>query len=119
MIGFTGPILCPAVLRLLPGHKQMSSRAAAPVAWHESSLPRSYNLRVTPEKKKPQVRGFKEEERCQRPSSFVMSDTPVEVQFTSAGCLNYPCRTPVARLVALRDTMVFAQLGVFRIGPRN
>jgi Protein of unknown function (DUF3768) len=23
-----------------------------------------------------------------------MSDTPVEVQFTSAGCLNYPCRTP-------------------------
>ena len=21
-------------------------------------------------------------------------DTPVEVQFTSAGCLNYPCRTP-------------------------
>src|SRR5215207_2873439 len=30
-----------------------------------------------------------------RPSSFVMSDTPVEVQFTSAGCLNYPCRTPI------------------------
>jgi transposase len=29
-----------------------------------------------------------------RPSAFVMSDTPVEVQFTSAGCLNYPCRTP-------------------------
>jgi hypothetical protein len=24
-----------------------------------------------------------------------MSDTPVEVQFTSAGCLNYPCRTPL------------------------
>jgi hypothetical protein len=23
-----------------------------------------------------------------------MSDTPVEVQFTPAGCLNYPCRTP-------------------------
>jgi hypothetical protein len=23
-----------------------------------------------------------------------MSDTPVEVQFTSVGCLNYPCRTP-------------------------
>ena len=21
-------------------------------------------------------------------------NTPVEVQFTSAGCLNYPCRTP-------------------------
>jgi hypothetical protein len=32
-----------------------------------------------------------------RPSTFVMSDTPVEVQFTSAGCLNYPCRTPVKR----------------------
>src|SRR5262249_2731008 len=30
-----------------------------------------------------------------RPSSFVMCNTPVEVQFTSAGCLNYPCRTPV------------------------
>jgi hypothetical protein len=29
-----------------------------------------------------------------RPASFVMSDTPVEVQFTSAECLNYPCRTP-------------------------
>ena len=27
-----------------------------------------------------------------RPSSFVMCNTPVEVQFTSAGCLNYPCR---------------------------
>jgi hypothetical protein len=26
-----------------------------------------------------------------------MCNTPVEVQFiTSAGCLNYPCRTPVA-----------------------
>jgi hypothetical protein len=31
-----------------------------------------------------------------RPASLVMSDTPVEVQFTSAGCLNYPCRTAVA-----------------------
>src|SRR5262252_5479194 len=30
-----------------------------------------------------------------RPSSFVICNTPVEVQFTSAGCLNYPCRTPV------------------------
>jgi len=25
-------------------------------------------------------------------------NTPVEVQFTSAGCLNYPCRTPVELL---------------------
>jgi len=32
-----------------------------------------------------------------RPSTFVMSDTPVEVQFTSAGCLNYPCRTQAPR----------------------
>jgi hypothetical protein len=31
------------------------------------------------------------------PSSFVMWNTPVEVQFTSAGCLNYPCRTPTVR----------------------
>jgi hypothetical protein len=23
-----------------------------------------------------------------------MCNTPVGVQFTSAGCLNYPCRTP-------------------------
>jgi tripartite-type tricarboxylate transporter receptor subunit TctC len=30
-----------------------------------------------------------------RPSSLVMCNTPVEVQFTSAWCLNYPCRTPV------------------------
>src|SRR6478672_3824538 len=30
-----------------------------------------------------------------RPSSFVMGNTPVEVQFTSARCLNYPCRTSV------------------------
>jgi Major Facilitator Superfamily len=30
-----------------------------------------------------------------RPSSLVMCNTPVEVQFiASAGCLNYPCRTP-------------------------
>jgi hypothetical protein len=34
---------------------------------------------------------------CPGPSTFVMSDTPVEVQFTSAGCLNYPCRTPHRR----------------------
>src|SRR5215469_3964066 len=32
------------------------------------------------------------------PSSFVMCNTPVEVQFTSAGCLNYPCRTPLGIL---------------------
>src|SRR5271168_3060432 len=37
-----------------------------------------------------------------RPSSFVMCNTPVEVQFiTSAGCLNYPCRTPVAKELKL------------------
>src|SRR6187551_3343846 len=29
-----------------------------------------------------------------RPSSFVMSDTQVNAQSTSAWCLNYPCRTP-------------------------
>src|SRR4029077_5126246 len=39
---------------------------------------------------------------------FVMGNTPVVVQFTSAGCLNYPCRTPLevwktlARLSARR-----------------
>src|SRR5271169_6731254 len=36
-----------------------------------------------------------------RPSSFVMCNTPVEVQFTSAGCLNYPCRTPEELQAAL------------------
>jgi hypothetical protein len=36
-----------------------------------------------------------------RPSSFVMCNTPVEVQFTSAGCLNYPCRTPRGRSISL------------------
>ena len=36
-----------------------------------------------------------------RPSSFVMANTPVEVQFTSAGCLNYPCRTSRAGRAAL------------------
>src|SRR5271169_6424296 len=40
-----------------------------------------------------------------RPSSFVMCNTPVEVQFmTSAGCLNYPCRTPQANDVASDGT---------------
>ena len=29
------------------------------------------------------------------PVIIVMWNTPVEVQFTSAGCLNYPCRTPL------------------------
>jgi hypothetical protein len=29
-----------------------------------------------------------------------MCNTPVEVQFTSAGCLNYPCRTPVSSQLA-------------------
>src|SRR5271169_4538359 len=48
-----------------------------------------------------------------RPSSFVMCNTPVEVQFmTSAGCLNYPCRTPIAAasaaVLALTPT-AFAQ----------
>ena len=33
-----------------------------------------------------------------RPSSFVMGNTPVEVQFTSAGCLNYPCPTSASAL---------------------
>jgi uncharacterized caspase-like protein len=28
-----------------------------------------------------------------------MCNTPVEVQFTSAGCLNYPCRTPLGLVI--------------------
>jgi hypothetical protein len=35
-----------------------------------------------------------------------MCNTPVEVQFTSAGCLNYPCRTPTeATLLAYGFTI--------------
>jgi len=36
-----------------------------------------------------------------------MCNTPVEVQFTSAGCLNYPCRTP---LVAIKSTAITDKL---------
>jgi hypothetical protein len=32
-----------------------------------------------------------------------MCNTPVEVQFTSAGCLNYPCRTPTKFKGALKE----------------
>src|SRR6476646_3125131 len=32
-----------------------------------------------------------------------MGNTPVEVQFTSAGCLNYPCRTPRSDARSPRD----------------
>jgi hypothetical protein len=40
------------------------------------------------------------------PSSFVMCNTPVEVQFTSAGCLNYPCRTPALMKYAMIVTII-------------
>src|SRR5215207_2683045 len=55
-----------------------------------------------------------------RPSSFVMSDTPVEVQFTSAGCLNYPCRTPdcFARAMAVPGEMVSWSPGGLRCNPQ-
>jgi hypothetical protein len=45
-----------------------------------------------------------------RPSTFVMSDTPVEVQFTSAGCLNYPCRTPIALTIETPDSSASAEI---------
>jgi hypothetical protein len=41
-------------------------------------------------------------------SSFVMCNTPVEVQFTSAECLNYPCRTPIA--ACQRPLSIFGSL---------
>src|SRR5439155_13771518 len=47
-----------------------------------------------------------------RPSSFVMCNTPVEVQFTSAGCLNYPCRTPYC---ALRAAPTYFDNGCSRV----
>ena len=39
-----------------------------------------------------------------RRPAFVMCNTPVEVQFTSAGCLNYPSRTP--RIGPLRGGLI-------------
>jgi hypothetical protein len=48
-----------------------------------------------------------------RPSSFVMCKTPVEVQcITSAGCLNYPGRTPVALRQELHRTFETIGLAV-------
>src|ERR1700680_2683986 len=49
-----------------------------------------------------------------RPSSFVMWNTPVEVQFTSAGCLNYPCRTPaqLVQAVSLLGEMEGGEAGL-------
>src|ERR1039458_971710 len=44
------------------------------------------------------------------PSSFVMCNTPVEVQFTSAGCLNYPCRTPMEDYYGADATSVLSGL---------
>jgi hypothetical protein len=38
-----------------------------------------------------------------------MCNTPVEVQFTSAGCLNYPCRTP---LEGLDEILTVSRLGL-------
>src|SRR5271169_3672886 len=48
-----------------------------------------------------------------------MCNTPVEVQFmTSAGCLNYPCRTPLLDLCAIPITLA-QQDGGRRIPVRN
>src|SRR6187402_894665 len=47
-----------------------------------------------------------------RPSSFVMSDTPVEAQSTSAGCLNYPCRTPEAIRINPKNAAAFYNRGL-------
>jgi hypothetical protein len=52
-----------------------------------------------------------------RPSSFVMCNTPVEVQFSSAGCLNYPCRTPPS--IALVKLRQFAELLAKLIAARH
>jgi anaerobic selenocysteine-containing dehydrogenase len=51
-----------------------------------------------------------------------MSDTPIEVQFTSAGCLNYPCRTPagivhVGHNIASTDTVLWMRVMDRRRGP--
>src|SRR5271170_2999922 len=58
-----------------------------------------------------------------RPSSFVMCNTPVEVQFiTSAGCLNYPCRTPAIAIGDAQTTLDQVQLeqaNIIRRGCRR
>jgi hypothetical protein len=43
-----------------------------------------------------------------RISSFVMANTPVEFQFTSAGCLNYPCRTSRSSYFPAQNWMTLA-----------
>jgi hypothetical protein len=51
-----------------------------------------------------------------RPSSLVMCNTPVEVQFiTSAGCLNYPCRTPVATQFKLEDRILIGKAAALAV----
>jgi hypothetical protein len=45
---------------------------------------------------------------CRWTLSSVMCNTPVEVQFTSAGCLNYPCRTP--ERVTTQDVIAVLEL---------
>ena len=47
------------------------------------------------------------------PASFVMSDTLVEVQFTSAGCLNYPCRTPPGDKLVAEIKALIAELPIY------
>jgi hypothetical protein len=46
-----------------------------------------------------------------RPSSFVICNTPVEVKFTSAGCLNYPCRTPPHAAILFDKFHILKHLG--------
>jgi hypothetical protein len=41
-----------------------------------------------------------------------MSDTPVEVQFTSAECLNYPCRTPAIQNFTAGLAQILADKGI-------
>jgi hypothetical protein len=48
-----------------------------------------------------------------RTSSIVISKSPVAVQFTAAGCLSYPCRTPlgvIELLVSLASAYVLYQV---------
>jgi formylglycine-generating enzyme required for sulfatase activity len=46
-----------------------------------------------------------------------MCNTPVEVQFTSAGCLNYPCRTPDDRKTSPVGSFKPNAFGLYDMAP--
>jgi hypothetical protein len=58
------------------------------------SLPAARRATVAPQSPSCAERKSAWDHSRRRPLSFVIYNTPVDVRFTSAGWLNYPCRTP-------------------------